>query len=87
MTTLAHIHEISVAIEKTLGALQQHATDEKAARAALLELYIAGINQGKAESEHTVQAICDNTAKALLLSKEALKAIVALEEEPCHPAS
>lgn len=86
MTTIAHIREISVAIEKTLALLKQAGTDEKHARAALMELYIAGINQGKSEHEQLVQTICNNTAKALLLSKEAMKAIQELEDVPCTPA-
>lgn len=87
MTTIAHIREISVAIEKTLALLKQTATDEVHARAALMELYIAGINQGKAEHEQLVQTICNNTAKALLLSKEAMKAIQELEGKACTPAT
>lgn len=86
MTTIAHIREISVAIENTLALLKKTATDEKQVRAALMELYIAGINQGKAEHEHLVKTICNNTAKALQLSKEAMKAIQELEDVPCIPA-
>lgn len=87
MTTIAHIREISVAIENTLAMLKQVATDEKQVRAALMELYIAGINQGKAEHEQLVQTICNNTARALLLSEEAMKAIQALKEAPCTQAT
>lgn len=79
MTTIAHIHEISTAIEQTLATLRELMTDEKMARAALLNLYVAGINQGKAESEKLVQTISENAAKAILSSKAALKAIHELE--------
>lgn len=79
MTTIAHIHEISVAIENTLALIKQSDTDEKRIRAALLELYIEASNRGMAEQEQCVKTIRNNAAKALRISKEAMQAIQELE--------
>lgn len=81
MTTLAHIHEASQAIENTLAKLREPATDERQARAALLEIYLAGYQKAKADNAGQVISVCNMTAEAVRLSKAALQAIANLEKE------
>lgn len=81
MTTLAHIHEASQAIENTLVMLQKPETDEKQARAALLDIYLAGYQKAKADNAGQVMTVCNITAEAIQLSKSALQAITKLEKE------
>lgn len=81
MTTLAHIHEASLAIENTLAMLSQPGTDEKQARAALLDIYLAGYQKAKADADRQIEHVCHNSATAIQLSKVALAAIVKLEKE------
>lgn len=81
MHRLADIHEASLAIETTLTLLRQPDTDEKQARAALLDIYLAGFQ--KARDAHGVSPvdIRDGRPTAHWLSKVALEAISRLEKE------
>lgn len=84
MTRLSDIHEASLAIENTLVLLRQPDTDEKRARAALLDIYLAGYQKGKADSDRLVESVCDSSATAIELSKVALLAILKLEKAVSH---
>lgn len=84
MTRLSDIHEASLAIENTLALLQKPATDEKQARAALLDIYLAGYQRAKADAGRQIESVCDSTAVAIQLSKVALTAIVKLEKDIGH---
>lgn len=81
MTRLSDIHEASLAIENTLVMLQKPDTDEKQARAALLDIYLAGYHQAKADADRQIENVCHNSASAIQLSKVALAAILKLEKE------
>ena len=84
MTRLSDIHEASLAIENTLALLRQPETDEKKARAALLDIYLAGYQKAKADADCQIETVCHNAGTAIQLSKVALAAIVKLEKEVGH---
>lgn len=84
MTRLSDIHEASLAIENTLALLRQPETDEKKARAALLDIYLAGYQKAKADADRQIESVCHDTGMAIQLSKVALVAIAKLEKGAGH---
>lgn len=84
MTRLSDIHEASLAIENTLVMLRKPDTDEKRARAALLDIYLAGYQKAKADGDRMVESVCDSSAAAIELSKVALQAILKMEKAVRH---